>query len=179
MKEKLHKTGIVLFCTLFLCGSLLNYPFYRFALNEVKNEMAKEVDRASLAASPDLVKMVFTASEWKKLAGDENEFSVNGNWYDVVSASRAADGGVTVKCLRDSRESLLNSWLKKVTADNGAPANDNGHKNVKSGFSGDYLLSDVLVPVNVSSAGERIAAANSFPLSNGYLGLPEVPPRIS
>ena len=163
---------------IFLCGSLLNYPFYRFAIAQAKSEMRRELFGLNAEERKAAVTLTFTQEEYKKSLAEENELCVNGNWYDVISASEK-DGRMVVSCFSDHKENLLNAWMNKVTKDD-SQQNVPGKsgKAMKLAFAGDYLPSAVTSQVCLSSSSTTISLSVSaaVPLS-GHESLPELPPR--
>lgn len=178
MKSISARITIVFFAALFLCGSLLNYPFYRFALGEIKDEMHREVTGSS-AASAGAVTLSFTADEFRKVSRGDDEMCVNGSWYDII-CSATSNGKTVVSCLRDNDESMLQSWMKKVTDDNSNASNMPGKngKFISFSISADYLPSaHSLFAFVVPGQSIRLHSSSFAVAGNGHRSIPEVPPR--
>lgn len=180
MKSIPTRIAVLALAMLFLCGNLLSYPFYRFALSQAKAEIHRELFGLSEQDLKQAQVFSFTDSEFEKYSEDGNELCMNGNWYDIISTGRSADGKMLVKCFSDKKESLLHAWLNRSVNDDGSLAAPvKGGKQMKLAFSGDYM------PVQAASLGFSAAAAGlsfgsssfSAPVSGGHSSLPEMPPR--
>lgn len=179
MKSIPTRIAVLALAVLFLCGNLLSYPFYRFALSQAKAEIHRELFGLSEQEAKQAQVFSLTASDFEKYSEDGNELCINGNWYDIISTSRSEDGKVLVNCFSDKKESLLHAWLNRSVNDNGNPAAPvKGGKQMKLAFSGDYM------PVQPASLDLSAAAGLSFgissfsaPVSGGHTSLPEMPPR--
>jgi hypothetical protein len=170
---------ILFLAALFLCGNLLHYPFYRFAVAQAKAEIRREMFGPNAEEAKSAVMLTFTAQEFERYAVEEHELNVNGQWYDIISSETAADGTVKVKCFSDTKESLLQAWFERVndenSSDHGAPVKNAKH--AKQAMA-DCLTLDFYDLV-INEAPSIPVGSSSFvlDLSNGHTNQPELPPR--
>jgi hypothetical protein len=179
VNTRAHRISILFLAVIMLLGNIVHYPFYLFALNKVKNEMAHEVLNVSPSDSEKAITLHFSKKDYLLSHVDDSELNLNGNWYDIISTGISSNGTVTVKCLADSNESLLASWLKKVNEENSEnPSGKNGkHAQVASAF--DFIpATENYVNISRSTSFLKIVSFYSpVNIHSGHTSLPELPPR--
>src|SRR5574337_22946 len=161
------RISVFLLAVLFLGGNLLSYPFYRFAIDEVKAEMKQEIFHVSphQTVSFDLSLQDF------KAVSDGNEMCMNGAWFDIVSSKQTGEK-VNVVCLPDKKESMLKSWMDHVTKNESAPSSSKNNKQVKS-ISGDYFPSEINSLRLVPTAEQAAISLINLSTSGGHSSAPE------
>ena len=173
-----NKILVFTLAVIMLVGNLFHYPFYLFALNKVKCEMQHELLN-SVSADEKTVDLYFSTADFKKASMDEHEMCLDGKWYDIVSVAKAKDGRVTVKCLADNDESVLRSWLKKVTDENtdtNSPNKNGKHSSFTA--ASDFLPAEYGQLSIHSLASSKISYSSALTvILNGHTSLPELPPR--
>lgn len=169
---------IVALAVIFLCGNLLNYPFYRFAVSQAKAEMRRELFGLTAEERQAAITLTFTQEEYRKALVEENELRVNGNMYDVISAS-VKEGKVIVCCFSDGKENVLNAWMNKVSKEDGQQnVPGKSSKQLKLAFSADFVPAAIDSPMMNSTVSSAVVSAFSpAVVLNGHQSLPELPPR--
>ena len=163
-----------------LVGNLFHYPFYLFALEKVKSEMQHELLN-KVSSSDRIVEFDFASGDFRNAKINESEICLNGNWYDIVSAIKKNDGSVSVKCLADNDESILQSWIKKVVNDNSdnstTPSGKSG-KNSQPGTSNDFIPVDTKQNIAAVSVSAPLMSESLLAVVlSGHSSRPELPPR--
>lgn len=182
MVNILKRGTFFLLALLFIAGNLLNYPFYRFAVDHAKTEMRKAVlgilthdDKAGT------IEMTISLQEYKNALVEDNEVKINGEMYDVVRAVNTIDGKIRLICLHDKQEGLIAVWMQKVTlGSTDAPvSSEKQGKTFKFTDGDEYLpcLSNSLPLVS----GRSVIISDSFVsggICAGYFNLVKLPPRV-
>lgn len=163
-----------------LIGNLFHYPFYLFALNKIKSEMQHELLN-TVSASEKTIDFNFSSANFKNARINDKEICLNGSWYDIVSIDNSNKGQISVKCLADNDESILQSWIKKVVNEN---SENSTTPNGKSGKSSHLTNTNDFIPVDtkheiaaVSVSATLITNSPLVGILPGHASRPELPPR--
>jgi len=123
----------ILFVLVFLFNIWGYYPVYLFQQYQIRSEV-----KGFLGESPKMADFVFTFNlqqlhelRWIK----ENEFELNGSYYDILKQHQNPNGTITFYCYLDSKEKKLVDHLDNHLSrnmDDRATNQNNGKKTFKN-----------------------------------------------
>ena len=174
--KRMHKIPILFLAILMLAGNVVHYPFYLFAINEVKKEMQHEILNMP-SDSDQAVTLYFSKKDFDMAHVEDSELCANGNWYDIISVSKSADGKIAVKCLSDSKEIILTAWLKKVNEENAENPYGKSGKHSQLNTVCDAIPIEKDHVIFSPSFSAMLSFHYPVNIQTGFSSLPEIPPR--
>lgn len=91
------------------------YPLLKVMQYQAKIEMAIRIRNG--VSAKDLHEIIFTADQYPNWLKEDREFEFDGHFYDVVEKITAGDS-IIYRCLKDTKETRLDQYLKKLAAMN-------------------------------------------------------------